>query len=195
MYVSSPNKKILKRRHLCNFHVVHTTPVRQARLFLLYCSDQDVTSPDNSCMSITVPVPSSVPHPPIPATPGTEVLSHISFSPVSVPSLPFALRATIYVLSRPFVAQTTTFPGIPPLVTLNSHYPSSLISDFHHHFHDSWDLYPITHCPLPNCLQLGFNHPLCSSRSQKPCQSYSPLVIKGFHPFVPWLILQTSPSS
>lgn len=72
MYVISQKKISLKEDTY--FHAMQTTPIRQPGLLAPCCSDQDVTSPDNNlCMyvSLFVLLPASVPHPPIPATPGT----------------------------------------------------------------------------------------------------------------------------
>lgn len=170
-YISTKNPL---KKMLFNFHVVQTTPIRQAGLLIPCCSDQDATSPDGTCVSLFLSLLLNHILPFLPLQVPRFFFRFLCF-PISAPALPFAPRATIFVLLRSFVAQATTFPGIPPLVTLNSHCPSSLLSDPSSFPCLTGSLLPVpsSQCPpLPNCLQLGINHPLLSlhsSGSQTTC--------------------------
>lgn len=106
----------------CLFPCLATTLIKPAGLLVPCCSDQEVTSLNDTdvCMSLFLFL----------------LLSHC------LSSLPFAPRAMIFVFSRFLLAQVTALPGTPLLATLSSCCLSCLGSRF-------WSPFPCLVGSLP----------------------------------------------
>lgn len=66
LHLGEKKKKSLKED--AYFHVTQTIPIRQGGLLVPCCSDQAVTSPDDSCVHVSLFIPVLLLYPPITAT-------------------------------------------------------------------------------------------------------------------------------